>query len=451
MRLNGCLNRQATKSEQTEIMQVSVEKTSDLERKMTVQVPAERIESKISSRLNELRKQVRLKGFRPGKVPMNVIQQRYGLQVREEILNETMQSTLEEAIGQESLRVAGVTKLEPNQKEGQAHFEYVAHLEVFPDVPPLEFSDLKIQRPVCEVTEGDVDDMIRTLQEQRGDWVEVERKAQVGDRVRLGYVAKVDGERIPDVGQHEIAPVVGKLENFPDLEKLIKGAKAGDTISKKLKFPDNYRTAALAGKKVPLEIEIKVVEEAKLPEVTDEFAKEFGVEGGVEQLRADVRKNLEREMRNTITQRVKNRVTEGLLERFGDLPLPKSSIQQEARQMQYQLQQQMARPGQDAPQPPPVAQFMEGAEKRLRLGLLMGELAKQNDIKIDPDRVQAKLEEFAQTYEKPEEMIKIYRSDAQAMEQIENIVLEEQVLDLVLENANVQEKSMKFKELMESS
>lgn len=431
-------------------MQVSVEKTSDLERRMTVQVPADRIESKISGRLKELRKQVRLKGFRPGKVPMNVIQQRYGVQVREEILNETMQSTLQEAIGQESLRVAGVTKIEPKPQGADEHFEYVAHLEVFPEIPKLEFSELKIERPVCEVTEADVDDMIQTLQEQRGDWEAVERKAQPGDRVRVAYVATVGDERIPDVGQHEIAPIVGKLESFPDLDKLIKGSKAGDTLSKKLTFPDNYRTEALAGKKVPCEIEIKSVEEPKLPEVTDEFAKEFGVEGGVEQLRADVRKNLEREMRNTITQKVKDRVTEGLLERFGDLPLPKSSIEQEARQMQYQLQQQMARPGQEAPQPPPVEQFMAGAEKRLRLGLLMGELAKQNEIKVDQDRVQVKLEEFAQTYEKPEEMIKIYRSDTRAMEQVENIVLEEQVLDLVLEHAKVNEKALKFKELMES-
>jgi len=432
-------------------MQISVEKTSDLERRMTVQIPSQTVDAKISFRLNELKKQVRLKGFRPGKVPMNVIEQRYGAQVREEVLNETMQSTLEEAIGKESLRVAGVTKIEPQSGDAATDFEYVAHLEVFPDVPTLEFSDLKIDRPVCEVAEADVDDMIRTLQEQRGEWVEVDRKAGPGDRVRIAYVATVEGERIPDVGQHEIAPVVGKLESFPDLEKVIKGSKKGDTYSKKLNFPESYRTKQLAGKKVPVEIEIKAVEEAKLPEVTDEFAKEFGIEGGVEQLRSDVRKNLEREMRNTVTQRVKDAVTSGLLERFGDLPLPKSSIKQEAQQMQYQLQQQMAQPGANAPQPPPVEQFMEGAEKRLRLGLLMGELAKQNEIKIDPDRVQAKLEEFAQTYEKPEEMIKIYRSDERAMGQIENIVLEEQVLDLVLDRAKVSEKKLKFKELMESA
>lgn len=433
-------------------MQVSVEKTSDLERRMTVQVPSEKIESKISGRLGELRKQVRLKGFRPGKVPMNVIAQRYGAQVREEILQETMQQTLQEAIGQESLRVAGVTKIEPSTSEQtEADFEYVAHLEVFPDVPELEFADLEIDRPICEVTDDDVDDMIGTLQEQRGEWNEVDRKAAVGDRVRVAYVATVDGERVPDVGQHEIAPVIGKLESFPDLEKILKGSKAGDSVSKKINFPESYRTKQLAGKKVPVEIEIKAVEEAKLPEVTDEFAAEFGIEGGVEQLRSDVRKNLDREMRNTVTQRVKDAVTSGLLERFGDLPLPKSSIEQEAKQMQAQLQQQMARPGAETPPPPPISQFMEGAEKRIRLGLLMGELAKQNNIEIDPDRVQAKLEEFAQTYEQPEEMIKMYRSDARAMEQIENIVLEEQVLDLVLERAKVTEKKLKFKELMESA
>ena len=432
-------------------MQVSVEKTSDLERRMTVQVPSEKIDSKISGRLNELKKQVRLKGFRPGKVPMNVIAQRYGAQVREEILNETMQSSLQEAIGQESLRVAGVTKIEPSAETNATHFEYVAHLEVFPDVPTLAFSDLEIERPVCEVTEKDVDDMIRTLQEQRGEFSEVDRKASEGDRVRVAYVADVDGERIPQDGQHEIAPILGNLESFPDLEKLLTGAKAGDTLSKKIRFPKNYRTEKLADKKVPVELEIKAVEEARLPEVTDEFAKEFGIEGGVEQLRSDVKTNLEREMRNTVTQRVKDAVTSSLLERFGDLALPQSSIDQEARQMQAQLQQQMTQPGSQPPPPPPVDQFKDGAEKRLRLGLLMGELAKQNSIEIDAEKVQAKLEEFAQTYEKPEEMIKVYRSDAQAMEQIENIVLEEQVLDFVLDHANVTEKPLKFKELMESA
>lgn len=205
---------------------------------MTVQVPSEKIESKISGRLGELRKQVRLKGFRPGKVPMNVIAQRYGAQVREEILQETMQQTLQEAIGQESLRVAGVTKIEPSTSEQtEADFEYVAHLEVFPDVPELEFADLEIDRPICEVTDDDVDDMIGTLQEQRGEWNEVDRKAAVGDRVRVAYVATVDGERVPDVGQHEIAPVIGKLESFPDLEKILKGSKAGDSVSKKINFP----------------------------------------------------------------------------------------------------------------------------------------------------------------------------------------------------------------------
>ena len=432
-------------------MQVSVEKTSDLECRMTVQVPSEKIDSKISSRLNELKKQVRLKGFRPGKVPMNVITKRYGAQVREEILNETMQSTLQEAIGQQAMRVAGVTKIEPNAQADAAHFEYVAHLEVFPDVPTLEFSDLAIERPVCEVTEADVDDMIRTLQEQRGEFSKVDRKASEGDRVQLAYVADADGERVPEAGQHEIAPILGKLESFPDLERILDGAQAGDTASETIEFPKTYRTDKLAGKKVPVEIEIKAVEEAHLPEVTDEFAKEFGIEGGVEQLRSDVKTNLEREMRNTITQRVKDAVTSSLLERFGDLALPPSSIDQEARQMQAQLQQQMTQPGNEPPPPPPLDQFKAGAEKRLRLGLLMGELAKQNAIEIDPDKVQAKLEEFAQTYEKPEEMIKVYRSDSQAMEQIENIVLEEQVLDLVLDHALVTEKRLKFKELMESA
>lgn len=428
-------------------MQVSVEKTSDLERRMTIQVPADDIDNQVSGRLNELRGQVRLKGFRPGKVPMNVIRQRYGKQVREEVLSQLMQSSLESAIGEQNLRVAGVTRLEPAPEAAEGGFEFTAHVEVFPEVPELDVADMAIERPQAEIGAADVDDMIETLREQRRRWFDAERPAADGDRVRLAYVAELDGQRVPEKGKHELAPTLGALESFPALQEALEGMSAGESKSLELSFPENYRHQALAGKTAGVELEVKAVETSELPEVDDEFAKAFGIEGGVEQMRADVERNLNRELRSAISNRIKKAVTEALLERFGELPLPETSIQQEARQMQAQIHQQNGGQG----DPPPVEMFRETAERRLRLGLLFGEYARQHDIKIDADRVQSKLEEVAETYENPAQIIEIYRSDERLMDQLENMALEEQVVDAILEKAQVETKAMSFKEVMEQA
>lgn len=409
---------------------------------MTVQVPGESIDSKVSGRLNELRRQVRLKGFRPGRVPMNIIRKRYGDQVREEILQEVMQSSLQEAIGEQELRVAGVTRVEPKPREDTSDFEFTADLEVFPDMPMIDVSDMEVDKPDVGVSEEDVDDMLNTLREQRRSWQPVEAAAAEGYRVHVAYVADLDGERIPDVGQHEIAPVIGQLSSFPQLEEQLSGAEAGTEKEVELTFPDTYRHESLAGKTARVQLTVKAVEEAHLPEVDEEFAESFGVEGGVEQLRSDVRRNLEREMRQAVANRLKQTVTDRLAERYGDFQLPESAVTQEVRQMQSQIQERGNQ------QPPPAEQLREGAEKRVRLGLLLAEIARQHDIKLDASRVQARIEEMAETYDHPEQVIEVYRSEPRLMDQVENMVLEDQVVDWVLENARVDAKSMTFKELM---
>ncbi len=423
-------------------MQVSVEKTGDLERRMTVQVPAENIDSKVSGRLDELRRQVRLKGFRPGRVPMNIVRQRYGDQVREEVLQEIMQSSLQEAIGEQELRVAGVSSLQPNPQADGGDFEFTADLEVFPEIPELDVSDMQLERPETEITDGDVDDMIDTLREQRRTFSEVERAAEDGDRVRLGYVAEVDGARVPEQGEHEIAPVLGELAAFPELEDAVRGMSAGEEKEVELTFPANYRHEGLAGKTAQAKLTVKAVDAVELPEVDEEFAQAFGIEGGVDEFRDGVRKNLEREMRQAINNRLRQAVTEGLGARFADMAVPASSVDQEVRQMQSQLQQQTGQ------QPPPAEKLRGSAEQRVRLGMLLAELARQNEISIDPGRVQARIEEIAETYDQPAEVIELYRSEPRLMDQIENMVLEDQVIDWVLENAKVENKEMSFKELM---
>ncbi|QOC21524.1 trigger factor [Wenzhouxiangella sp. AB-CW3] len=423
-------------------MQVSVEKTGDLERRMTVQVPADSIDSKVSGRLNELRRQVRLKGFRPGRVPMNIIRKRYGDQVREEVLQQVMQSSLEEAIGEQSFRVAGVSSLQPTPPADGGDFEFTAELEVFPEIPELDVSDMDIERPKAEITDSDVDDMIETLRQQRISFKEVDRGAAEGDRVSLGYVAQVDGERVPEQGEHEIAPVMGQLAAFPALEEALAGVKGGEEKDIELTFPDNYGYEALAGKTAQVQLTVKTVEESELPEVDESFAEAFGIEGGVEELRDGVRKNLEREMRQAVNNRLRQVVTDGLGERFSDLPVPASRVSQEVQQLQAQLKQQTGQ------QPPAAEKLRASAEQRVRLGMLLGELARQNNIEIDPARVQARIEEVAETYDQPSEVIELYRSEPHLMDQIENVVLEDQVIDWVLENAKVEDKEMTFRELM---
>jgi len=421
-----------------------VENTGDLERRMTVQLPAEEIDSQINGRLDKLRREIRLKGFRPGKVPMNVVRQRYGSQVRDEVLQQLMQSRLQDAIGEQQLRVAGVTRLEP-QPEADGKFEFVADLEVFPEMPEIKVDGIEIVRPEAEVVDADVDQMIETLREQKRDWSEVDRPSQSGDRVMAAYVAHVDGEKVPETGKHEIAPILGDLESFPALGEALMGVSAGDSKTLDLTFPESYKHSGLAGKTAQVDIEIQRVEAAEMPEVDDEFAKEFGVQEGVDKLRSDVRRNLERELRQAITNRLKKSVTDGLLETYGEIPLPASSIQQEAAQMASQMQQQMGEQGEQLN----PEMFKSQAEKRLRLGLLFGEFARQNEIKIDAERVDAKLAEVGETYENPQQIIEIYRSDERMMEQLENLALEEQVIDIILDRASVSSKKMSFKEALE--
>jgi len=425
-------------------MQVSVENIGDLERRMTVQVPSDEIESQVSGRLNELRREVRLKGFRPGKVPINVIRQRYGQQVRDEVLQQTMQSRLQEAIGEQKLRVAGVTRLEP-QPESEGSFEFVAELEVFPEMPEIAVEGIEIIKPEATVEASDVDDMIQTLREQKRSWSATDRGAEAGDRVKAAFAAEVDGKRVPEEGTQDISPVIGQSEQFKALDEALTGLKAGDQKTVELTFPESFQNSDLAGETAQVELEVEAVEVSSLPEVDDAFAEEFGIEEGVDKLRADVQRNLERELKQAVSNRLKQAVTDGLLNAYGDLSLPASSIQQEAQQMASQMQQQMGGQGGQLS----ADMFKEQAEKRLRLGLLFGEFARQNEIEIDPERVDAKLAEVAETYENPSQIIEIYRSDERLMDQLENLALEEQVVDAILQKAKVESKTMSFKKALE--
>lgn len=423
-------------------MQVSVEKTGDLGRKLVVEVPSDSIDGQVSGRLNELRRQVRMKGFRPGKVPMNVVQQRYGQQVRDEVMQQVMQTSLQEAIQQQELRVAGVSSLQP--EDGGETFRFVAELEVFPELPEIDVSGLEIERPVVAIEDTDVDDMIQTLREQRREWSDAERASESGDRVRIEFHAEVDGERIPESGSRKAQPVVGGGALFEGFDAALTGVEAGTEKTVELNFPEDFRDPALAGKTADVTIKVLAVQSSELPDADDEFAKSFGVEGGLEQMRADVQRNLEREMRQARTNRLKKVVTDGLAEAYKDFSLPESAIRQELGQMRAQLQQQY---GQQVDLP--EDQLRPGAERRVRLGFLLAEIARQHDLEIDDARVEQHIADIADTYENPAQVIELYRSNPQLSDQVRNLVLEEQVVEWVLDNAKVTDRSMGFKELME--
>jgi trigger factor len=427
-------------------MQVSMEKTGDLGRRLTVELPSEEIDRKVAGRLNELRGQVRMKGFRPGKVPLNVVRQRYGSQVRAEVLQEAMQGALAEAVEQQQLRVAGVTSMSPADAGDGDAVRFTADVEVYPELPEIEVSDLAIERPIAEIVDADVDDMIDTLRQQRRTWSDAARSAADGDRVTVEFSAETDAGRVPDSGTRTIRPVLGSGVLFEAFETLLAGVEAGAEQTAEIEFPTDFGDPALAGKTTKLSIAVKAVEAPQMPEVDDEFAASFGVDGGVEQLRVDVRRNLERELRTARSNRLKKAVTDGLAQRYSEFALPESAVREELQQMAAQLRQQYG----DKIELP-LDQMRPTAERRVRLGFLLAEIARQHEISIDADRVDARIADLADTYENPAEVIELYRSNPQLSSQVENAVLEEQVVDWVLEHASVEDKTVAFKDLMESA
>lgn len=429
-------------------MQVSVENTSSLERRLTVQIPAADINGKVENRLRELSKKVRIKGFRPGKIPMNVMHQRYGAQVRNEIMGEAMQNSLEEAIQSESIRPASMPRLEPMAESGpNDDLEFSALIEVIPELETVNVAELEVERAEAEVTEDDVDDMMNTLQQQRTKWEKVDRTPEKGDQVLVEYVAQTDEGRVPLHGKQRLAILMGD-SGFESLEKAVSKLKAEDKTETKLKFPDDYREEALVGKKVDVELEVISVSESAVPEVDEEFIKSFGIESGeLDDLRVEIRANLERELKQAKTSLAKVTLINALIDAHPDLEVPDSMVTSEATNMATQAAGSQG----EQPDEAQIEAFREPALRRVRGGLIMSELARQNEIRIDGARVRETIETVAETYEEPEEVRQMYFSNPQLLQQVENAVLEEQVVDWVMENANVSAKPMSFKEVIEAA
>jgi trigger factor len=426
-------------------MQVSVENTGGLERRLTVQVPGDEIQEKINTKLREMSKQVRIKGFRPGRVPISVVKQRYGKQVRADIVNETIQMSLQQAIQDEKLRPASMPNLEAEPETLESgELEFRALVEVYPEIDKIDVSAIEIERPDAEVSDDDVDEMLKTLREQRQSWNPVERAAQEGDHVALEYSAEKKDGRVPEEGTLRMAIVLGQ-SGFTELEDEVISMKAGEEKTFKVKFPEGFREEELSNRKAKVDLKVASVSETSLPEVDEEFIKGFGVEDGtIESLKVEIRNNLDRELERASASILKSRLIDELIKIVPELEVPNGIVRQEAASMAAQMAQQQ---GQE-PDPSMVELFMKQAEGRVRAGLLMGELAQQNEIKIDAAKVRQAIDTVASTYEQPEEIVQLYYSNQQLMQQVESSVMEDQVVDWVLENAKVTPKEMKFQEVI---
>ena len=426
-------------------MNVTVESTGALERRMRVEVPIERIESEVDSRLKSVGRTAKIKGFRPGKVPARVVRQRYGKQVRQEVLGEIMQKSYSDAVMQENLRPAGGPKIQTEDEDGKT-FAFVATFEVLPEVKLKDLDKIKVETPDVEIGESDIDDMLLSLRKQRATWDEVERKSKDGDRVIVDFKGTIDGEEFQGGSGTEIPVVLGQGQMLPDFEKGLKGIKAGDEKTIKVKFPKDYHAEDLAGKTAEFAINTHRVETEVLPELNDEFAEAFNVsEGGLEQLKEDVRENMEREAKQKIDGDIREQVMNGLIEK-NPIDVPQALVHEEMHSMQHEAMQRLGI--EDHDKAPPMENFKDAAGKRVRLGLLLRQVIADNNIAADEAAIRARVEDMCAGYENAEDMVNMYLGNPQVMQQIEPMVVEQKAVEWLLENGKAKKKKVSFKDYM---
>ena len=429
-------------------MQVSLENTANLERRLTVSLPAERLDGVVGKRLQEIGRTANIKGFRRGKVPAKVIEQRFGAQVRNEAYGDLIRESLGEAIAKENLRMAGNPDVKAEPAGDAGEIRYSATFEVVPDFGKVDPAQLKIVRATASIGEADIDGMIETLRQQRRTWDVVERGAEPGDLVTVETFAVTAAGRYPAEGADRGATVLGSNVMYPELESQLAGMKAGEQREVDITFPANWRVAELANQAAKVTLAVTKVSAPNLPAVDEAFVKSFGIKSGkVDQFRQEVRSNLERELKGNLMQRLRAEVAEKLVAAFASVELPPRLIQSEARQMVAAAEQQARQQGQPNARFEAEA-FMPAARNRVAAGLLVGEVARQNNLKLDPARLNETLQLIASTYEDPQQVIELYRNDPNLMSSLRGRVMEEQVIDWIAERAEATEKAMTFAELM---
>ena len=428
-------------------MQVSVETTQGLGRRLSITVPADTIKQAVKKELINAAKSVRIDGFRKGKVPMNIVEQRYGASVRQDVLGEAMQRSFVDAIIKEKINPAGAPNYVPGEyKEGE-DFTFAVEFEVYPDVELKGLENIEVEKPVVEVNDEDVDAMLDTLRKQQATWKETDRAAEAEDRVTVDFTGSIDGEEFEGGKASDFVLAMGQGRMIPGFEEGLVGHKAGEEFVIDVNFPEDYHAENLKGKAAKFAIVLKKVEERELPELTEEFIKRFGVaDGSVAGLRTEVRKNMERELKGAVRNRIKSQAIDGLVS-ANEIDVPAALIDGEIDVLRRQAAQRFGGNEKQALELPREL-FEEQAKRRVVVGLLLGEVISTNDLKADEDRVKTLIEEMASAYEDPSEVIEFYSKNKELMNNMRNVALEEQAVEALLAKAKVTEKATTFSELM---
>ena len=435
-------------------MRESIETTSNLERRLTVGVPAERVDVEVDNRLQKASQNARLPGFRPGKVPMKVMRQRYGAGIRQEVVGEVVNESFREAIIQEKLRPAGQPSIEPKNLEAGKELQYVATFEVFPEVELADMKDFPVEKPVADVTDTDIDNMIAELRKQKGSLEAVERAAALGDTVNIDYAGTRDGEAFEGGSAEGSDLELGSGRMIPGFEDGIVGMTAGEERTLALSFPEDYHSEELKGAAVEFKVTLNAVKEQVPAEMNDDFFAQYGVEeGGEAQFRKEIAENMARELKNATEAKVKQQVMDAVLEAHSALDIPKSLVDQEVSALRNQMFQQyggMQNQDLDLESLLPDSMFTENAERRVKLGLVLAEYIEKHELKADGAKVREVIEDMASTYQDPQEVIDYYYSNQQQLSAVESKVLEDQVVEKLLESANIVEKECGYQDAIKS-
>ncbi|EKF9565386.1 trigger factor [Vibrio cholerae] len=428
-------------------MQVTVETLEGLQRRLNITVPAANIEDAVAAELRNIAKNRRFDGFRKGKVPMKMVAKMYGKAVRQDVLGEVMQRHFIEAIVKEKINPAGAPTFAPVEIGEGKDLVFTATFEVYPEVELKGLENIAVEKPAAEVTDADVADMLETLRKQQATWKEVDEEAENGKRVSIDFVGSIDGVEF-EGGKAENFPLeMGAGRMIPGFEDGIVGKTKGMEFVIDVTFPDDYHAENLKGKAAKFAIKVNKVEARELPELNDEFVARFGVaEGGVDALKAEVRKNMERELKQAIKARIKEQAIEGLVKE-NEIQVPSALIDQEINVLRQQAAQRFGGNVEAAAQLPREL-FEEQAKRRVVVGLLLGEVIRTHELKADEEKVKALITEMATAYEDPSEVVSYYEQNQQLMNNMRNVALEEQAVDAIIAKAKVTEKAISFSELM---
>jgi len=430
-------------------MQISIDQAEGLERTVNIELAAEDIQSKVDEKITELGKEVRLKGFRQGRVPKKILVQRFGQHARQEVLGELMQNSIEKAITDNDLELAAAPEVTKTDDADDGGFTFEAKVELMPQVPEIKFSDIEVEKDQAEITDKDVEGMITNLQKQKQDWKESKGKIANGDLVSLAYKASNKDLTYPQKDTEHMGILLGESRIPEDLKKILIGMKTGEDSSLELSFDEDFNVDELAGHKVNFEFTVKEVKKAKLPKVDEEFVKSFGIESGdVEKLKEDIKNNLQRELKQTVDNRFKQKALAALRAQCEDMLLPESMVKRESEYMAQQEQQRAKQMGHDDAPLQDASEYEAAAKERILNSLMIQDIAKKEAIQTDFTKVREQINEIAQTFEQPQEVIQMYYQNQELMASVEQNVIEAQVMDWIESEVKIKENKQSFDDIM---